>query len=89
MSTQIIKNSARCAYCGTEIESKDRHEFKVHYCPVNRKQAMRWAEGAELVPDGDEITWNFAVDGGKSYIRRCGSGFIDTSEFDEIPPRAA
>lgn len=80
--SNIIKNSARCEYCGVEIESKHRHDFKVHYCPVNRQQKMRW-KGDELVPDGDEITWNFAVDGGTDYIKRSGSGFIDTSEILE------
>ncbi len=82
MST-ITRNSARCAYCGTEIESKYRHDFKAHYCPVNRQQKMKWTEGSALVPDGIDITWNFAVDGGKDYIKRSGSGFIDTSEVLE------
>jgi ligand-binding sensor protein len=64
----ITRNSARCDFCGKEIESTFRHDFNVHYCEKNKR------------PDGE---WNFAVDGGKAYIRRCGSGFTDTSTFSD------
>lgn len=82
---RIIKNSAKCIHCGEEITSEHGHDFTVHYCPKERKQSMKWA-GKELVPDGNKITWNFAVDGGNSYIRRCGDGYVDTSIFYETPP---
>lgn len=78
----ITRNSARCNYCGVEVESKNRHDFAVHYCPTERKQDMKW-EGNELVPNGNEITWNFAVDGGKDYLKRCGEGYTDTSTFTD------
>lgn len=68
----IIKNSAKCVDCGEEIESKSGHHFVVHYCEVAPLPG----------PDG-KPTWNFAVDGGKNYLRRCGSGYIDTSEVTE------
>lgn len=77
----ITKNSAKCNYCGTEIESTHRHDFVVHWCHVSPKAAVRWVgyELVEVFPK--EITWNFAVDGGKDYIRRAGGGFTDTSEY--------
>lgn len=28
----IVRNSAKCAYCGTELESKFRHDFQGHSC---------------------------------------------------------
>jgi predicted phosphohydrolase len=80
----ILRNSARCDRCGIEIESKHRHDFKTHYCKLAQRIAQKWAriDGKEVLVDmPGEITWNFAVDGGKSYIRRCGGGYTDTSEF--------
>ncbi len=85
---KIIKNSARCTACGTEIISIHRHDFNVHYCEVQPKQAYKWDShnaDAKLVPIPGETTWRFAVDGGKDYIRRAGGGFIDTSEYLESP----
>jgi hypothetical protein len=29
----------------------------------------------------DDPNWKFAVDGGRNYIRRCGSGYTDTSIY--------
>jgi hypothetical protein len=81
----IIRNSVKCNTCGVEIESRHRHDFRVHYCPQDPSPGKKWVgEGrdAALVPNG-EITWNFAVDGGKDYLKRCGGGFTDTSEFTE------
>ncbi len=78
----ILKNSAKCTHCGVEIESKHRHDFAVHYCGVKPAQRRKW-EGNVLVDVPGEITWNFAVDGGKEYFRHCGEGFVDTSEYSE------
>lgn len=85
-SPNIIRNSAKCVHCGEEIESKYRHHFNVHFCSVIPKVSQHWAviDGKEvLVESPGETTWNFAVDGGKSYIRRIGHGFTDTSLFEE------
>lgn len=82
----ITRNSAKCIHCGTEIESAHRHAFVVHYCLVKPAQRRAWVmdpsgkhDHLEDVPG--ETTWSFAVDGGKAYLRRCGEGFIDTSEY--------
>jgi hypothetical protein len=80
----IIRNSAKCTACGAEIESTHRHDFVVHYCEVEPAQRRKW-DGNELVHVPGEITWRFAVDGGKDYIRRCGSGYQETSEFKDEP----
>jgi len=61
----ILKNSAKCDKCGVEIESTNRHDFRVHRCKP------------------EDADWHFAVDGGKAYIRRVGTGFTDTSVFTE------
>lgn len=74
----IIRNSAKCTACGVEIESKHGHDFAVHYCEVEPTAGKKW-EGDKLVSSG-ETTWRFAVDGGKKYLRRCGTGFVETSE---------
>ena len=68
----IIKNSAKCNHCGVEIESKYRHDFNAHYC----KKAP--------VPSEEHESWLFAVDGGSSYIRRCGNreDYTDTSVLE-------
>jgi hypothetical protein len=76
----ILRNSAKCNHCGTEIESKHRHDFVVHYCAVKPAQRRKWVD-EELVDVPGETTWSFAVDGGKVYLKRCGEGFIDTSEY--------
>jgi hypothetical protein len=75
----IIRNSAKCTACGIEIESTHRHDFNVHYCKVEPTPGLKWV-GDELVPSG-ELTWRFAVDGGKWYLKRCGarSSYEDTS----------
>lgn len=78
----IVRNSAKCVHCGTEIESKHRHDFVVHYCAVKPAQRHAWVDNV-LVEVPGETTWNFAVDGGKAYLKRCGDGLIETSEFTE------
>jgi hypothetical protein len=78
----ILKNSAKCTACGVEIESTHRHDFNVHYCEVEPAPGMKW-EDDKLVASGGETTWRFAVDGGRSYLRRVGFGYIDTSEVVE------
>ena len=78
----ILRNSAKCVYCGIEISSTHVHDFNVHYCKMRPKQAKKW-EGDKLVDVPGETTWNFAVDGGREYIRRCGSGYVDTSEVTD------
>jgi len=79
---KIIRNSAKCNACGDEIESVHRHDFKVHYCAVSPLEARIWV-GDALVRNPDSFTWNFAVDGGKDYLKRCGEGYTDTSEVIE------
>jgi hypothetical protein len=81
----ILKNSAKCTACGEEISSIHRHDFKVHFCLVEPTPDTRW-EGDKLVLNPDEITWRFGVDGGRTYIRRIGFGYEDTSEFEEDEP---
>ena len=77
----ILRNSAKCTACGVEIESAHRHDFNVHYCEAEPTPDHKWVD-EKLVPTSG-TTWRFAVDGGKSYIRRAGEGFIDTSEYAE------
>ena len=74
----IIKNSAKCVHCDVEIVSTHRHDFVPHYCVLNPSPAKKWVDD-KLVEDEGKITFNFAVDGGEAYIRRCGDGYIDTS----------
>lgn len=77
----IIRNSAKCVDCGEEIESTSRHDFVAHFCKVAPAAELDWKDG-RLAPTG-KSTWSFAVDGGRNYIRRAGSGFVDTSEVTE------
>jgi len=79
----IIRNSAKCNHCGVELESTHRHDFNTHYCPNAPRGARKW-EGNKIVEVPGETTFNFAVDGGKAYIRRVGDPgeFTDTSTFD-------
>ena len=85
----IIRNSAQCSYCGEEIESRHRHDFKVHVCRLHFVPALEWYKDKdghhkirEKVPR--EQAFNFAVDGGHAYIRRVGTGFTDTSVSDDL-----
>lgn len=78
MLLMIIKNSAECLYCGEEIESTHRHDFRVHTCAARPMPERAWVNNI-LVEVPDKTTWSFAVDGGKEYLRRCGEGFRDTS----------
>jgi len=39
---QIIRNSAKCTACGAEIESTNRHDFKIHKCPVEPTDCFRF-----------------------------------------------
>jgi hypothetical protein len=81
----IVRNSAKCTACGIQIESRGQHDFVVHYCEVEPTPGKKW-EDDQLVPSG-ETTWRFAVDGGRAYLRRCGSGYVDTSiDTDDTPP---
>lgn len=83
----ITRNSAKCNHCGTEIESKHRHDFVVHYCKVKPAQKREWVmvdgKHDHLADVPGETTWSFAVDGGKAYLRRCGEGFTDTSQYED------
>jgi hypothetical protein len=79
----IIRNSAKCATCGVEIVSTHRHDFDVHYCPQDPKARLEWKDDVLVVKEPAEITWNFGVDGGNAYLRRCGTGWVETSEFTE------
>ena len=78
---RIIRNSAKCTACGEEIESVHRHDFNAHWCKVEPTPGTKW-EGDKIVPSG-EMTWRFAVDGGKEYLRRVGKGWVDTSQTEE------
>ena len=77
----ITRNSARCTACGVEIESTHRHDFAIHTCDVEPTPGKKWVDG-KLVPSG-QMTWRFAVDGGKDYLKRSGHGFEETSIYDE------
>ena len=77
---KIIRNSAKCTACGIEIESTHRHDFDAHFCKVEPTPGKKWEDG-KLVPSG-ETTWRFAVDGGTSYLKRCGEGYEDTSIYE-------
>lgn len=79
----ITRNSAKCVTCDAEIVSAHQHDFKVHYCNRDPKPALEWKGDVLVVKEPPDITWNFAVDGGNAYLKRCGAGFIDTSEFSE------
>ena len=78
----IIRNSAKCNHCGAEIESTHRHDFVAHFCKLKPRTARMWV-AEKLVEVEGEVTFNFAVDGGKAYIRRVGEpgDFTDTSEY--------
>jgi hypothetical protein len=76
----ILRNSAKCNTCDTELESRHRHDFRTHTCPNNPKIAKHWVDD-KLVELPGEATFNWGVDGGKDYIRRIGEGFTDTSEI--------
>lgn len=78
--SKIIKNSAKCTACEEEIESTHRHDFKVHYCRTE-PGALVWDEDSEGYKL-DLETFRFAVDGGTAYIRRVGTGFMDTSIYE-------
>jgi hypothetical protein len=85
---KIIRNSAKCTACGEEIESKTRHHFNGHYCKVQPEVGKGWKKDPltkldVIVEIPGTVTCRFWVDGGKDYIRRVGSGFIDTSIYEE------
>lgn len=68
---RIVRNSAKCAHCGYEMESTDRHDFRTHLCktgPVIGKQ-KEWVGNVFTETDKDQYP-SFSVDGGKEYIRR-------------------
>lgn len=79
----IIRNSAKCNTCDAELESKHRHDFRMHTCPNSFVAAQEWIQCGdkhvlqEKVPR--EAALNWFIDGGKEYLRRGGSGFTDTS----------
>lgn len=80
---KITKNAAKCTSCGEIVESSFGHDFRCHYCKINPVMGKKW-EGEKLVPS-NEITFNFAVDGGLHYLRRVGdpSAYEDVSEYEE------
>lgn len=78
----ITRNSAKCVTCGVEIVSTHRHDFNVHYCKANPMAALEWKGDVLVMKDPPEVTWNFAIDGGNTYLKRCGTGWIDTSVGD-------
>lgn len=89
----IIRNSARCSACRVEVVSRHRHDFSTHYCKKEPTPSRKWVgEGATLtlVPEPGVFTWQFAVDGGRDYLKRCGNPgtYIDTSIVLPVPPAA-
>jgi hypothetical protein len=83
---KIIRNSAKCTACGAEIESTHRHDFNVHYCKVEPTPEKKWVmvdgKHDHIAEVPGETTWRFAVDGGTSYLKRCGGGYEDTSIYE-------
>lgn len=85
----ILRNSAKCDTCDVELESRHRHDFRTHTCPNKFVAELEWYKDPafefeqlrEKVPRTADFNW--AVDGGKSYIRRLGEGFTDTSIYEE------
>jgi len=81
----IIRNSAKCNTCDAELESTHVHDFKTHTCPNKFVAALEWTErgGKHILQEVAPRTqaWNWFVDGGKSYIRRGGSGYTDTAIY--------
>jgi hypothetical protein len=77
----ILRNSAKCAHCGIELESVHRHSFKTHVCSAAGKIAREYNHDLqEYVPAYP----SFSVDGGKDYIRRLFTreeDYVETSEF--------
>lgn len=84
----IIRNSAVCVYCKTEIESKHRHDFVTHTCETRPAYERMWVGDSCVYREPKVQTWNFFVDGGKSYLRRGGEGFKDTSILTKGDPDA-
>lgn len=82
---KIIRNSAKCAHCGYELESVHRHDFRIHVC----ESAGMIAETFSHEKGKSEPAFpQFGVDGGKDYIRRLFTrprDYIDTSVFEGDP----
>jgi hypothetical protein len=81
----IIRNSAKCNTCDVELESRYTHDFRVHVCPNSFVAARQWVGDQLVEKTPRQATFNWGVDGGKSYVRRLGSGFTDTSIYSEEP----
>lgn len=63
----ILRNSAKCAHCGVELESTHRHDFRTHRCEKVGKIAREYDHDQQkYVPAYP----SFSVDGGTDYIRR-------------------
>lgn len=79
----IIRNSAKCAHCGHEMVSINRHDFRTHVCENAGKIAREYDHDQQkYVPAYP----SFSVDGGTAYIRRLftrSEDFIETSVVEE------
>lgn len=69
-------NRVECAHCGEVIESKHRHDYATHRCPVAPPVLKRWWDKTvdpEVLREGpDTEPMSFAIDGGPDYMRRIG-----------------
>ena len=91
---RIIKNAVRCNYCGYELESTYRHDFRCHCCttaPIDHWEMERkWVDdpsapgGQRLIETGKLEPPTFWVDGGRAYLRRMGNHrhWTDISEYE-------
>ena len=76
---KILRNSAKCAHCGVEIESTHVHDFKTHECKAAGKIARKYNHKKQEYVPAYPL---FSVDGGRCYLRRLYTrteDMIDTS----------
>lgn len=66
---KIKRNAIRCNFCGYELESHHRHDYRTHACAA--------LEAAYPDHPGPVIM----VDGGREYLRR---GFVRATDCTEI-----
>lgn len=88
----IIKNSAKCLNCNTEVESTFRHDYVACPCLIEFNKKIydsieslgRELTKQELESLNHRYGQGIAVDGGKDYLSRSGFGpYIDTSIVEE------
>jgi hypothetical protein len=80
---KILRNSAKCAHCGVDIESTHVHDFKTHECKAAGLVARTFNHSTQEYEPGYP---SFSVDGGRCYLRRLYTrkeDVIDTSIVEE------